>query len=116
MHSFGKQSIALLLAIAFLAIPFNALADTEEPQQVEQYQVPDEGQTALDDPQINAANMVGDALIARPLGLVGTIAGFGLFLVASPFALISGSAGDAWDAMVVYPAEFTFTRPLGDFD
>lgn len=105
MHSFRKQSIALLLAIVLLAVPFSAMADSKAaPQQ------------NLDDPQINAANMVGDAIIARPLGLVTTVAGFGLFIVASPFALISGSAGEAWDAMVAYPAKFTFTRPLGEFD
>jgi hypothetical protein len=36
--------------------------------------------------------------------------------VALPFALSSGSTGDAWDALVAEPFQFTFTRPLGKFD
>ncbi|NNJ99145.1 MAG: hypothetical protein HKP58_01920 [Desulfatitalea sp.] len=60
--------------------------------------------------------MVGDTLIARPIGIVATVAGFGLFIIASPFALLGGNAGETWNNLVVYPAAFTFTRPLGDFD
>lgn len=141
MHSFRKQSIALLLAIALMAAPMsaiaesdeqlnaidesneqlNAMAESDEPYDAmdesdEQLNNTDDPERQLKDPQIDSAYMVGDALIARPLGIVATVAGFGLFIVASPFALISGSAGDAWDNMVAYPARFTFTRPLGDFD
>ena len=39
-----------------------------------------------------------------------------IFIVALPFALASGSTGDAWDALVIEPFEFTFTRPLGKFE
>lgn len=131
MHSFKKQSIALLLTLVMLALPLCAMADSDEPlddtiESDEQLGAMDDLDYKLDamtetdnhiqDPQIDSAYMVGDALVARPLGLVATVAGFGLFIVASPFALISGSAGDAWDNMVAYPAKFTFTRPLGDFD
>ena len=101
MHNWGKQSIALLVAVAILSGPFSAWATNS---------------TDIEDPQTKAAYMVGDAIVARPAGIVFTAAGFVLFLVASPFALIAGNAGEAWDAMVVYPAKFTFTRPLGDFD
>ena len=48
------------------------------------------------------------------LGLV--MVGTAFFIVALPFALSSGSTGDAWDAMVAEPFQFTFTRPLGKFD
>lgn len=101
MHRFVKHSIVVLILAAFMAAPFHALAGTDED---------------LRDPQINGAYMVGDALIARPLGIVATVAGFALFIVSSPFSLISSSAGDAWDGMVVYPAKFTFSRRLGDFE
>ncbi len=101
MHRFVKHTIVVLVLAAFIAAPFQALANTNE---------------ELQDPQITGANMVADALIARPLGLVGIVAGFALFIVSSPFSLISSSAGDAWDGMVVYPAKFTFSRDLGDFD
>jgi len=46
------------------------------------------------------------------LAMVGT----SFFIVALPFALSSGSTGDAWDALVAEPFQFTFTRPLGKFD
>ena len=51
-------------------------------------------------------------IISLGLAMVGTA----FFIVALPFALSSGSTGDAWDALVAEPFQFTFTRPLGKFD
>ena len=95
-----KRLIALLVTLIIAMAPCIAAADSEE---------------EFKDPQVNAGYIIGDAIVARPVGLVATVAGFGLFLIASPFALISGSAGDTWDGLVVYPAKFTFTRPMGKF-
>jgi hypothetical protein len=58
-----------------------------------------------------------DVLVLRPLGTVGTIAGFALFL---PTALIASPGGEdsiieAWDLFVGSPAQAAFQRPLGDF-
>ncbi len=53
---------------------------------------------------------------SRVVGLGLALIGSAFFVVALPFALTSGSTGDAWDALVVEPFEFTFTRPLGKFD
>ena len=50
-------------------------------------------------------------ILSLGLALVGTA----FFIVALPFAMSSGSTGDAWDALVVEPFQFTFTRPLGKF-
>ena len=52
----------------------------------------------------------------RVVGLGLALIGSAFFVVALPFALTSGSTGDAWNALVVEPFEFTFTRPLGKFD
>ena len=52
----------------------------------------------------------------RVLGLGLMVVGTAFFIVALPFALTSGSTGDAWDALVVEPFQFTFTRPLGKFE
>ena len=52
----------------------------------------------------------------RILGLGLAVVGTAFFIVALPFALSSGSTGDAWDALVVEPFQFTFTRPLGKFE
>jgi hypothetical protein len=59
--------------------------------------------------------VIGDLAIARPLGLVVTIAGSAVFIVSLPFALTSGSVKNTADILVGEPFRFTFTRPLGDF-
>ena len=51
-------------------------------------------------------------ILSLGLAMVGTA----FFIVTLPFALSSGSTGDAWDALVAEPFQFTFTRPLGKFD
>ena len=58
---------------------------------------------------------VGDLLVVRPLGTAGTIAGFGLFAVASPFAAMADSADEVFNTLVEEPGEYTFKRDLGDF-
>jgi len=61
------------------------------------------------------AEMAADAVFARPLGLVGTVAGSVLWVLSLPFTLPSGSAERAAKQMVAKPAELTFKRPLGQF-
>jgi len=58
---------------------------------------------------------VGDVLVVRPLGAAGTIAGFGLFAVASPFAAMADAADEVFNTLVEEPGEYTFKRDLGDF-
>lgn len=60
--------------------------------------------------------MMVDALIVRPASLVGTVLGTAAFVVSLPFTLPSGSAGKAGQKLVVEPAAYTFTRPLGELD
>ncbi|MCC4115485.1 hypothetical protein LLG90_09000 [Aromatoleum toluclasticum] len=62
-----------------------------------------------------AGDMTADLLLVRPLGLVGTVIGAAVFVVALPFTLPTGSAGDAAHELVGKPFEYTFNRPLGDF-
>lgn len=57
----------------------------------------------------------GDVLLVRPLGTAGTIAGFGVFAVASPFAAMADATEDVFDTLVKQPADYTFNRDLGDF-
>jgi len=64
------------------------------------------------DPNVVAA----DALLMRPVLFAATVAGSAIFVVALPFAAISKSVKSTAHALVVAPAEATFTRPLGDFD
>ena len=70
---------------------------------------------ALPEERPGAFEMVIDIPI-RILGLGLAVVGTAFFIVALPFAMSSGSTGDAWDALVVEPFQFTFTRPLGKFE
>ena len=62
-----------------------------------------------------ATDMIVDLVLLRPLGLVSTVVGSALTVVALPFTIPSGSVGDSAHALIVKPAEYTFNRPLGDF-
>jgi len=72
-----------------------------------------ESETVLGD---RGSDMAADLLIVRPLGIVGTVIGAGLFVVSLPFTLPTGSTGEAAREMVGEPFEYTFNRPLGDFN
>jgi hypothetical protein len=58
--------------------------------------------------------MVLDGLVLRPLGLVGTVLGTGAWIVTLPFSALGRNAGEAANQLIVKPAQYTFTRPLGD--
>lgn len=60
--------------------------------------------------------IIPDVLIARPCGLATIILGSVLFIVALPVALPSGSIAQVGRKLVLDPVEFTFIRPVGDFD
>ncbi|MCU1749508.1 multidrug transporter [Pseudomonas sp. 6D_7.1_Bac1] len=57
--------------------------------------------------------MIGDLLIARPLLVVATVIGAGVFVVSLPFTALGGGIGDAGQALVVDPAKAAFVRCLG---
>ncbi|MGB7755270.1 MAG: hypothetical protein WBL23_04310 [Salinisphaera sp.] len=64
----------------------------------------------------SAAAMAFDAVVVRPVSLVATVAGTGLFVVSLPFSLLGHNTDKAGERLVAEPAKYTFTRPLGDFD
>ena len=70
---------------------------------------------ALPEERPGAFAMVIDVPI-RILSIGLAVFGTAFFIVALPFAMSSGSTGDAWDALVAEPFQFTFTRPLGKFE
>ncbi|MFO7552312.1 MAG: hypothetical protein R6W80_12960 [Haliea sp.] len=69
-------------------------------------------QTAVDESP-SAGAMVGDLLVARPIGLVMTVGGTAAWIVSLPFTLMAGHAGEAAETLMVGPAETTFLRCLG---
>jgi hypothetical protein len=65
----------------------------------------------------SASAMAFDLLIVRPLGLVATVAGVGLFVINLPLSVIQGEPpSEPARKFIVEPARFTFDRPLGDMD
>ena len=58
---------------------------------------------------------IADVGLVRPGCLVATVAGSALFVLALPFAAMSGSVKRTAHTLVVYPAKATFTRPVGDY-
>ena len=89
------RRLAAATAIACVALPQTLLA-----------------QEAIDDSP-SAGAMVGDLLVARPIGVVLTAGGTAAWLVSLPFTLLAGHAGEAAETLVVGPAETTFMRCLG---
>jgi hypothetical protein len=58
--------------------------------------------------------MLLDTVFLRPVSLVGVAMGAAAWIVSLPFSLPSGSTGEAWDALVETPLNYTFSRPLGN--
>ncbi|MDM8517597.1 hypothetical protein QUF76_15480 [Desulfobacterales bacterium HSG16] len=67
------------------------------------------------DEEANAGEIIFDVMLIRPFGLLATTIGSVAFLVALPFAAMTGQTEDVYDKMVAAPAEFTFKRPIGDY-
>lgn len=61
----------------------------------------------------NGFAMLGDLVVARPVGLLLTVGGTALWLVSLPFSLLAGNAGDVADNLILGPGEQTFMRCLG---
>ena len=61
-------------------------------------------------------DMLLDAVVVRPLGLIAIVAGSVGFVVALPFTLLSGSVDSSANEMVKKPIAFTFRRPLGQIE
>ena len=69
-------------------------------------------QEAIDESH-NEWAMVGDLLVARPIGAVLTVGGAAVWLVSLPFTLLAGNASEAAGTLIGGPVETTFMRCLG---
>src|SRR5690554_1632371 len=68
-------------------------------------------QENIDNPGIFA--MVGDLIIARPIGAAITAVGAAAFVVSLPFTALAGNTAEAGQELVVRPGRETFMRCLG---
>ena len=69
-------------------------------------------QEAIDESP-NEWAMVGDLLVARPIGAVLTVGRAAVWLVSLPFTLLAGNASEAAGTLIGGPVESTFMRCLG---
>ncbi len=91
----GARRLVTALMISCLMVPQALLAES-----------------AIDESP-NEWAMVGDLLVARPVGLVMTAGGAAVWLVSLPFTLLAGHAGEAAETLILGPGESTFMRCLG---
>ena len=100
----SKKSGAVLALSAVLSLaPVLAAADASRGGGIEDA-----------DTTPGAGAMAADVLLARPLGLAATLLGVGVFAISLPFAIVSGDVSGPARRLVSEPAQFTFTRPLGE--
>ncbi len=99
MHKHLKQSIVFLTIAALILIPFATESLAQDKSAQTEY---------------SAEKMMADLLLARPVGILATVFGSAVFIVALPFSLIGGNTGATFKHLIVAPAKFTFHRPLGD--
>ena len=52
--------------------------------------------------------------VVRPLGMAATAVGAVIYVISLPFSLAGGNEAEARQKLVVDPATYTFTRPLGE--
>lgn len=74
-------------------------------------------QSSLDQPHYaapSAGDMAFDLILVRPISLAATIVGTGLFILDLPLSIFQKNApAQPFHRLVVEPARYTFTRPLG---
>lgn len=100
MNPFRTLTAALILSIGLQTLP--ALASSNGSG--------DPSYTIQNPP---AFAMIGDLLIARPLLVVATVIGAGVFVVSLPFTAFGGGIGEAGQALVLDPGKAAFVRCLG---
>ncbi|OGW26209.1 MAG: hypothetical protein A2X59_01855 [Nitrospirae bacterium GWC2_42_7] len=88
-----RRFLILIIAVALVLVAIPAFADTDD-----------------------SAAMIGDIVFARPIGLASIVVGTGFFVLALPFAAMTGSVDEISEALIVKPAKFTFARPVGNFE
>ncbi len=101
MLRYRKTLSTGILIISLLVFPLSALAQTAE---------------ISEKTQNSPEAMTVDLVLARPIGLAATIIGSVAFVISLPFSASGGNIPEAWDNLVVAPAQYTFHRPLGAYD
>ena len=65
---------------------------------------------------VSTETILVDGFILRPAGVVATILGSVAFVVTLPFSIPTKSVDKMAQKLVVEPARYTFTRPMGEIE
>jgi hypothetical protein len=102
MHPLIRYIAASMVIVAVAVVPAAAqMFDSTEP----------EAQAEASDGEA----MLFDAVVVRPFGILATAIGSAVFVVTLPFTAATKNTSDAYEKLVVDPAQYTFNRKLGDF-
>ena len=68
------------------------------------------------DDEIDDQDIIVDLLLARPLGIVGSVAGLAVHGVGLLFSVPGENYAETAEILVEDPLNYTFNRPLGHFE
>ncbi|MDM8552716.1 hypothetical protein QUF72_21725 [Desulfobacterales bacterium HSG2] len=94
-----RQSMIIFIIATLVLMPFNTVLAQEQ----------------AEEESMSAGEMTFDLLLIRPFGMLATLLGSAAFIVSLPFSAMGGNIEPAYEKMVVAPASYTFSRPLGSF-
>jgi len=94
-----KKLLAVFLISALIFFHFAPIAPAKE---------------YLNDLDEKGGYMIGDLVVMRPLGIVATAVGAIAYVISLPFHWPAGNEEEARLKLVIEPAKYTFTRPLGE--
>jgi hypothetical protein len=108
MHKRIKKMLSLILLSAFFVAAFStpAIGKPGTNNEPSAYQARNSAE---------GYQIVFDLFIIRPAFLSCTILGCGGYIITLPFTLIGKNAKYAGKKLVVEPAKWTFTYPLGSY-
>jgi len=100
MLRIAKKSMVFFVVAAMMIIPLSSGALAAE-----YFEAKEPG----------SGDMMFDAVVVRPVGIIATVIGSAFWLVSLPFSALGDNVGAATEKLVKDPARYTFKRPLGEF-
>lgn len=108
MSALLRIALALVVTVALVAGPAGGPASAFQHTNRLEYYSPVEQEPT-------GGMMMWDALVMRPVGILGTAGGAVVWLVSYPFAALGGNTDESTQKLVAEPFSWTFSRPLGYF-
>lgn len=110
-----RRPLVCLFALVFLLAVLPPLYGADESESTKMMETKGTPYVGLPAPPPSGGEMAIDLLLVRPLSFIVLVVGSGLSVVATPFAVATGTTGTVYKRLVVEPYDFTVCRPLGQF-